>query len=291
LKNKPLALAWFLLIILSLIWGSSFILIKKGLLALSSGEVGALRILAASLFLLPVAIPNVRKIPRDRIKFLISVGFVGSLLPSFLFAIAQTQVPSSITGVMNAVTPIFTVLVGYLFYKQKYTSRVFLGVIIGFVGSVVLILTGADGNIKVNYYILYILLATIFYALNLNIIKFHLQDLKALTITSISLLFVGPVAAVYLFGCTPFTDHLLEGGQVFWSTGAIILLGVLGTAIALIIFNHIVRLTDPVFTSSVTYFIPIIAVLWGLFDGERLVLLHFMGMLFIVLGVFIANRR
>lgn len=291
MKIKPLALAWFLLILLSLIWGSSFILIKKGLLALSSGEVGALRILAASVFLLPVALRSVKKVPKAHVKYLISVGFVGSLLPSFLFAIAQTRVPSAITGVMNAVTPIFTILVGYFIYQQKYSSRVFYGVIIGFVGTVILILTGSDGKITVNYYILYIMLATVFYALNLNIIKFHLQELKALTITSISLLFVGPIAAVYLFGFTPFVSHLQEGGQVYWSVGAVVLLGVLGTAIALIIFNNIVRLTDPVFTSSVTYFIPIVAVLWGLLDGELLIMMHFVGMLFIVLGVFIANRR
>lgn len=266
-------------------------MIKKGLLHLSPGEVGALRILSASVFLLPIAVSKLRKIPKASVKYLISVGFVGSLLPSFLFAIAQTRVPSSITGVMNAVTPIFTIMVGYFVYQQKYPKRVFLGVLIGFLGTAILILTGTDGKITFNYYILFIMLATIFYALNLNIIKYHLQELKALTITSISLFIVGPLAAIYLFGFTPFVDNMQAGGEVYWSIGAIILLGVLGTAIALIIFNNIVRLTDPVFTSSVTYFIPIIAVIWGLFDGELLVWLHFIGMLFIVIGVYIANRR
>jgi drug/metabolite transporter (DMT)-like permease len=259
--------------------------------SLSSGEVGALRILAASVFLLPVALRHINRIPIHRVKYLVSVGFVGSLLPSFLFAVAQTRVPSSITGVMNAVTPIFTILVGYFIYHQKYSKRVFIGILIGFIGTVILILTGSDGNITINYYILYILLATVFYALNLNIIKFHLQQLKALTITSISLLIVGPLAAIYLFGFTPFVEHIQGGGPVYWSVGAVVLLGVLGTAIALIIFNNIVRITDPVFTSSVTYFIPLIAVLWGLLDGEVLVWLHFLGMVFIVIGVFIANRR
>lgn len=291
MKDKPTFLAWFLLIILALIWGSSFILIKKGLIALSAGQVGSLRILSASIFLLPVAISRLNKIPKSSVLFLISVGLFGSLFPSFLFAIAQTRVPSSITGVMNAVTPIFTILVGYLLYKQRYTSRVFLGILIGFVGTVILILTGSEGNLTVNFYILYILLATVFYALNLNVIKYHLQELRALTITSVSLLFVGPIAGIYLIGFTPFVSTLESGGSVYWSVAAIVLLGVLGTAIALIIFNNIVRLTDPVFTSSVTYFIPLVAVLWGIFDGEVLIWLHFIGMAFIVVGVYIANRR
>jgi drug/metabolite transporter (DMT)-like permease len=291
LKNKPQALAWFLLMVLSLIWGSSFILIKRGLLALTPGEVGSLRILSAAIFLLPVAVIRIKKIPRGSFKHLFAAGMFGSLLPAFLFAIAQTRVPSSITGVMNAVTPIFTILVGYFLYKQQYTSRVFLGVVIGFVGTTVLILTGSEGKLTINFYILFILLATFFYAMNINLIKYNLQHLKALTITSVSLLIVGPLAAAYLFFFTPFLEHMEMGGQVYWSLGSIAILGVVGTAIALIIFNNLVSLTDPVFTSSVTYFIPIIAVIWGLVDGEVLVWLHFVGMAFIVIGVYIANRR
>jgi drug/metabolite transporter (DMT)-like permease len=291
LKDKPQLLAWLLLMILSLIWGSSFILIKKGLVELSPGEVGSLRILAAAIFLAPIAISRLHKVPSQSFRFLIAVGLVGSLLPSFLFAIAQTRVPSSITGVVNAVTPIFTILVGYLIYHQRYTVRVLVGIIIGFLGTAILIMTGQEGGLTINYYIFFIILATLFYALNLNLIKYHLQHLKALTITSVSLLFVGPLAAVYLFGFTPFLEHLNQGGQVYWSIGYITLLGVLGTAIALIIFNYIVSLTDPVFTSSVTYFIPIVAVIWGLLDEEVLVWLHFVGMAFIVVGVYIANRK
>ncbi|MFT4736930.1 MAG: drug/metabolite transporter (DMT)-like permease [Cyclobacteriaceae bacterium] len=259
---------------------------------MSPGEVGALRILAASVFLMPIALQRLRRVPASSVRYLISVGFFGSLLPAFLFAIAQTRVPSSITGVMNAVTPIFTIIVGYLVYQQRYSRRVLLGIAIGFIGTAILITTGNQGGLTFNFYILFIVLATVFYALNLNIIKYHLQDLTALTITSISLLIVGPLAAIYLFGFTPFVSNLSAGSEAFYySAGYIVLLGVLGTAIAMIIFNNIVRLTDPVFTSSVTYFIPIVAVVWGILDGEFLALMHILGMVFIVAGVYIANRK
>ena len=291
MNSKPSFLPWLMLMSLSLIWGSSFILIKKGLVSLTPGEVGSLRILSAAVFLAPIALRKIREVPKSSIFHLVLAGLMGSLLPSFLFAVAQTRVPSAVTGVMNAVTPIFTVLVGYFVYKQRYASRVFMGVLIGFVGSAILVLTGSEGGFRVNYYIFFIILATIFYAFNLNIIKYHLQHLKALTITSISLIIVGPLAGIYLFIFTPFLDHLMGGGQVYWSIGYITLLGVMGTALALIIFNHLVSLTDPVFTSSVTYFIPVIAVMWGLLDGETLVLLHFVGMIFIVGGVYIANLK
>ena len=282
-------LAWIMLLVLSLIWGSSFILIKKGLLHLSSEEVGSLRISAAFIFLIPFASTQFGKIKRNDWKYLISVGLMGSLIPSFLFAVAQTQLQSSLTGVLNALTPIFVILMGLIFYRQKYSGRVFLGVAVGFAGTAILILSGEDG-MEFNAYGLLIILATILYAGNLNLIKHHLGHLHALTITSVSIVIVGPLAMFYLFAFTEFGPKLFEGGPVALSIFYIVLLGVLGTAIALLIFNRIVQLTNPVFTSSVTYIIPLVAIAWGLLDGEVLTTGHMLGILAIVVGVYIANR-
>jgi len=288
-QENPLK-AWGLLITLSLIWGSSFILIKKGLLGLTPVEVGALRILAASVFLIPVVIKNYRKVRQENIKYLVSVGLVGSFIPAFLFAIAQTRLESSITGVLNAMTPIFTVLVGLILYKQKQSSRVYVGVLGGFFGATILITAGSGGDLSgMNFYALFVILATIMYALNLNIIKYHLQGLNAMTITSISLAFVGPLALIVLFGFTDFAHKLASVEGTMSAAGYILVLGVVGTAIALIIFNNLVSITDPVFTSSVTYIIPIIAVIWGVLDGEVLLLSHLVGVLIILAGVYIAN--
>lgn len=281
--------AWFLLILLSLIWGSSFILIKKGLTGLEPAEVGAVRILSAAVVLLPFALWHFRKVQRKHLPYIVSVGLVGSFFPAFLFAIAQTRLESAITGVLNALTPIFTMLIGWVIYQQKQSPRVLLGVMVGFAGTVVLITAGSGGSItQFNFYALFVVLATVFYALNVNLIKYHLYGLSSMTISSLSLAFVGPLAFVQLM----FTDLPVKLAEVEGTVPAflfIVLLGVLGTAIALLLFNRLVSLTDPVFTSSVTYIIPIISIGWGLLDGEQLLWSHVAGMVAILLGVYIAN--
>lgn len=257
---------------------------------LTSGEVGSLRIVAASIFLLPFALKRIKKVNRRDWKFLLSVGFVGSLFPSFLFAIAQTRLESSVTGVLNALTPIFTILIGLFIYGQKQPGRVFAGIFVGFIGTAILILAGAEGAVSLNFYAFFVVLATLFYGTNLNIIKYHLSHQRALTITSISLMLVGPISLLYLWGATDYFQKILEVEGAVLSSLYIIILGVLGTAIALILFNKLVQITDPVFTSSVTYIIPIVAVVWGLIDGERLYLMHYLGMTGIILGVYLANK-
>lgn len=291
IKNTNL-LAAILLSILALIWGSSFILIKRGLIVFSAGEVGALRIVAASIFLIPIAIRGFREVDKKYWKYLLAVGFFGSLLPSFLFAIAQTEIPSSVAGILNALTPLFTMIIGATFFSQKFNFKTVLGLILGFVGAVILIMAGSGGDISsVNYYALFVVLATIFYGANLNIIKFKMPDLKAKLITSISLCLVGPMAAVYLFLNTDFIHKTMHVEGALFSLGAVVLLGVVGTAIALIIFNHLVKITSPIYTSSVTYIIPIIALIWGIWDGESLFFGHYIGMTAIIVGVYLANRK
>ncbi len=249
-----------------------------------------MRILSASVVLSPFAFPKLRKIKRSDWKYLVSVGFFGSFIPAFLFAIAQTRLQSSVVGVLNALTPIFTILTGMVFYSQRHHRKVFVGVGVGFVGTAILILTRVEGGFALNYYAFLIVLATIFYASNLNLIKQHLSGIHALDITSISLLIVGPLAAFYLFFMTDYPLKLQSGNGIYLSSFYIVILGVMGTAIALVIFNNLVQITNAVFTSSVTYIIPLIAVGWGLLDGEELVLMHYVGMTGIVTGVYIANQ-
>ncbi|MCE7992791.1 MAG: DMT family transporter [Roseivirga sp.] len=291
MKNQKV-LAWGLLVILSLIWGSSFILIKRGLEVFTAGEVGALRILAACIFLLPVSLPKLSKLSVPHMKLLFFIGLLGSFIPAFLFAIGQTRLDSGITGVLNGLTPIFVLIMGVIFYKQKATRDKILGLIMAFVGTAVLLLAGSGGDLsQLNYYALFIVLATICYGANLNIIKFHLADLNPVVITSVSILFVGPLAAIYLFTSTDFSVTLTSVDGAWRALGFISLLGVMGTAIALILFNKLVQLTTPIFTSTVTYFIPIVAIVWGLIDGEVLITGQILGIAAIFAGVFITNRK
>jgi len=290
--HKPSLLPWILLLTLAFIWGSSFILIKKGLVGLAPDEVGSLRIVAASLFLLPSAIRRLKWVEKKRMPFLLFAGLLGSLIPAFLFAVAQTQLESAITGVLNGLVPIFTILIAWLVLGQKQTRKVYLGVIIGFLGTAILITAGEGNSFSgINAYALLVVLATICYASNLNLIKQKLNDLHAVTVTSVSLLLVGPLAAIYLFGFTNFLTHVQSGRATLTSTFYICLLGILGTSIALIIFNKVLQMKDALFASSVTYIIPVFAVMWGVLDGERLYLMHYVGMLAVGLGVYIANTH
>lgn len=290
--QKTPALAWVLLFLLAFIWGSSFILIKKGLIGLAPEEVGSLRIVAASLFLLPSAIKRFKYADQHKLIYFLSVGLLGSLIPAFLFAIAQTQLESAITGVLNGLVPIFTILIALFFFRQKQTPKVYLGVMIGFLGTAILITAGEGNSLNgINAFALLVVLATICYASNLNLIKQKLNDVHAVTVTSVSLLLVGPLAGVYLFGFTDFWPKLMEVEGTGTATFYICLLGIMGTSIALIIFNKVLQMTDALFASSVTYIIPIFAVMWGVIDGERLYFLHYVGMLAVGLGVYIANRN
>ena len=290
--SRTLPLAWFLLFILTIIWGSSFILIKRGLDVFSAGEVGALRMLAASMVMAPLAVKRLKSVTWKQFMFLLSVGFAGSFFPAFLFAKAETRIDSSMAGVLNALTPMFVVLIGAFFYQQKITSRVAIGLFVGFAGTALLMTAGKDGLLSgINYYAFYIVLATIFYGMNVNIIKYNLHGIPAITLTSISMFLVLPVAAIYLFSSTEFVYKMQTHDLAWWSLGYIVLLGVFGTAVAMTLFNRLVQLTSPVFTSSVTYLIPIVAVMWGLFDGEVLLWGHYFGMLAILIGVYITNRR
>lgn len=291
MQKSPL-LAWVLLLILAFIWGSSFILIKKGLIGLAPEEVGSLRIVAASLFLLPSALKRFKTVDKHKLPYYASVGLLGSLVPAFLFAIAQTQLESAITGVLNGLVPIFTILIAVFILKQKQTKAVYAGVVIGFIGTAILITAGKGSSFSgVNSYALLVVLATICYASNLNLIKQKLNDVHAVTVTSVSLLLVGPLAAIYLFGFTDFWKKLINIEGTGIATFYIVLLGVLGTAIALIIFNKVLQMKDALFASSVTYIIPVFAVMWGVIDGENLYLWHYLGMIAVGLGVYIANTN
>ncbi len=290
--QKTPIVAWFMLIGLAMIWGSSFILIKKGLQVLTPQEVGSLRIVAAMVILIPFAIIRIKKVAKNKLLPLLGAGFLGSLIPAFLFAIAQTRLESAITGVLNTLVPIFTILIGYVVFGQRQTRMVFLGILIGFIGTAILITAGEKGSFGgVNAFALLVVLATLCYASNLNLIKAKLNELHPLTVTSISLVLVGPVATIYLFGFTGYVDKLSTVDGVGLATFYVCLLGILGTSIALIIFNRVLQMTDALFASSVTYIIPIVAVVWGVIDGEKIYFIQYFGMLAVGLGVYIANRN
>lgn len=286
---------WGLLIALALVWGSSFILIKRGLLVFSPGELGAFRIVAAGAFLLPISLPRVKKLNTTQIQNLIIVGLVGSFIPAFLFAKAQTQLSSSLTGVLNALTPLFVVLIGSIFFKSKITGRNAIGLAIAFVGVIILVSVKegqAFGDFSdINSYAFFVILACLCYGFNVNLIKHSFVELKPVEITAISLLMVLPVALVFLMAGTQFSYKVVTVDGALLALTYVGILGVVGTAIALIFFNQLVKSATPVFASSVTYLIPIVAIFWGVWDGETLLIGHYIGIVAVILGVWVGNRK
>jgi len=293
LEANQVFFSWFLLMSLALIWGSSFILMKKGLQIFSAGEVGAVRIISAAAVLLPFSIPALKKLKKEHWKLLFFSGLVGSFFPAFLFATAQTRLSSSVTGILNALTPLFVLILGVLFFKQNLTRRNLIGIGVGFGGSFLLIFSGSSDAFwySINVFTLLVVLATIFYGTNLNLIKHYLQDLSPRVITSVSLLLVGPIAFIYLFSMTEFTTRFDNPAPALQSLSFILILGVIGTGFALVIFNKLVQLTTPIFTSTVTYLIPVVAVAWGLLDGEKILSYHLIGMVTIIFSIYIINSR
>ncbi|WP_394368002.1 DMT family transporter [Pontibacter cellulosilyticus] len=284
------ALAWFLIIILALIWGTSFILIKKGLIVFSSDELGALRIAIAFLTLSPFAAIHLRKVEPHRWKYLVGSGILGNLLPAFLFAYAETRLASGLAGVLNSLTALFTLLVGAMFFRQSITWMRMLGIIIGIMGTAVLIFSGnGSADMDNKYYGLYIVIATVCYGGSVNIIKHRLQGMKPLVMSSMALLTVAPFAVAYLF--TTDVVHKLQYTQGAWEALMYIaLLAVFSTAVGLVLFNKLIHISTTLFASSSTYLIPIVALMWGVLDGESIQLWHYLGMIVILVGVFIVNR-
>jgi drug/metabolite transporter (DMT)-like permease len=291
-NSNQRATAWFLLIILTLIWGTSFILIKKGLQVFSADEVGAVRVVAASMFLLPIAFFNLKELEKHHYWKLFTSGMLGIFIPAFLFAVAQTKMESAITGILNSLTPIFVMLIGVLLFNQRFRKQSLLGIIIGLGGTVLLIVSKTDNTIDaINIYGLLVIMACICYGINVNFIKSNIADLKSITIASVSLMLIGPLAIVYLFGFTNFLTTLSTHENAWQATSYLILLGLMSTSIATILFNLLIKRSTPLFASSITYLIPMVAVGWGLLDGEKLALGHFLGMAAIILGVYLANKK
>jgi drug/metabolite transporter (DMT)-like permease len=289
-------LAWGLLVVLSLIWGTSFILMKKGLVVFSAMELGATRVAVAAALLLPFALREIGRVERSRLKWLALSGTVGTLIPAFLFAYAETKLASGLAGVLNALTAVFVLLVGALLFGQRLTGLRVLGIVLGLLGTVVLMLLGGSGDDTPAggagnaWYGLYIVAATVGYGLSVNVIKHRLHTLTPVAVTSLLLLIIGGPALVYLLLGTGFVHKLATVPGAWAAFGYIALLATLSTAVATVLFNMLIQRSTALFASSSTYLIPIVALGWGELDGEAFNLWHALGMAIILAGVAVIHR-
>lgn len=283
-------LKWIILVALALIWGSSFILIKKGLIGLDPFQLGSLRIIFCAVFLLIIGFRSLTSIVQHQWKYIAVTSLFGTFIPAYLFAIAETKVSSSICSILNSLTPLNTLILGAVAFGLNFRRNQFFGIIIGLLGTAVLIFNGKAQSTTEDYsYAVFVLIATVCYALNVNLIKKYLSDVKPLSITTGNFLVMLVPAIVILF----FTDfrskvNLSETQNALFY---VMILGVIGTGVANVIFYKLIQISSPVFASSVTYLIPIVAFLWGILDNEMLTPFQFLGALIILVGVFLANKK
>ena len=282
---------FLVLAFLSIIWGSSFFLIKKGLIAFAPEQVACLRISFSGLAFIPVFILQFRKIDWSQWKPLLVVALAGSSLPAFLFSTAQTQVSSSVAGVLNSLTPLFVLILGYFVFNLKLTSSKIIGVILGFIGAAFLILFGESAETGGNsWYGLLIVLASIFYATSANTVKTYFQNTSATVLSAATFVMVMPPALLYLL-LSDFSIRLKTHPESYISLGAVFILSMVGTVLASLIFYKLIQMTSAVFASTVAYLIPIVALLLGTFDGEVITVYHLLGMGLILVGVYFSKRN
>lgn len=281
---------WILLVSMALIWGSSFILIKKGLIGLNPYQLGSLRIVFAALFMLIVGFRSLARIPAGKWKIIAWTSMLGIFIPAYLFAIAETGIGSSVAGVLNALTPLNALILGGVWFGLLFRRIQIIGVLIGFLGSVMLVFTGDDMQTTTHFgYAFLIFIATVCYGLNVNIIKKYLSDLDSVTIaTGNSAIMLLPALAILVF--TGYFD-IISTVKAQHSTFFVLLLGVFGTGVANLLFFRLIRISSTVFATSVAYLIPIVAFFWGLLDNETLSFLQLVGACVTLVGVWLSGKK
>jgi drug/metabolite transporter (DMT)-like permease len=282
--------AWFVLFGLAMAWGTSYILIKKSLVAFSPVQVACLRIGITTITFIPFLLFRIRKVDWSKWKQLLLVGFLGSLLPAFLFASAQTKISSSLSGVLSSLTPLFTLLLGILFFKVQSTWTKAIGVLLGLFGAIwLLVVDRGFGDFTGMAYGLLVVGACFCYAISSNVVKAFLQNMPTLTISAVSYIMVGLPAICYLF-TTNFIETMHTHPSAWPSLGFIAILAISSTVLGSLFFFKLIKDTNVVFASTVSYLIPMVAIIWGVFDGESITPLHFIGMVVILAGVYVARK-
>lgn len=288
--NKKL-INWLIFIALSFIWGSSFILMKEGMRALSAYQVASLRIISSGLILLPVTYKSFKSIQRQKIFYVFMSGVLGSLLPAYLFCIAEQDIDSALAGVLNSLTPIFVIVIGALFFQTRTSTNKVIGILIAFAGSILLFFGQPDFSQNSNsFYILLVVIATLMYGINVNLVQRHLITIPSINIAAMAF-FLNSIPALVVLILTGFFERDFTDRSFLISTGYSMLLGIFGTAIASVIFYMLMKRAGVVFSSMVTYAIPIVAIFWGIIYGEKIGWLQVFSLVIILAGVFVANRK
>ncbi|UAY51756.1 DMT family transporter [Ferruginibacter albus] len=283
-------LSWLIFIILSIIWGSSFILMKVGLQQLTPYQVAAIRILSSGMVLSPLAMRYFTLIPRQKLLYVFLSGFIGNLIPAFLFCLAEERIDSALSGTLNSLTPIFVLVTGVLFFNLKTSFQKTLGIIIAFSGTALLFTGKAHVyDQKDIVHMLYVVLATVLYGFNVNMVHKKLEEIPSIHIVAVALA-MNAVLALLILLFTGYFNLPLANNDVLLSTAAAVVLGAIGTAVATIMFYNLIKRTGAIFTSLVAYGMPAIAIFWGVIAGENIGIGQIACLLIILFGVYWTKR-
>lgn len=296
-RNHRTIIAWGLLILLASIWGSSFILMKKAMFGdgnevlLSNNQVAALRILIASIAMFPFILRQLRTMMRRHAVPLILAGWLGNGIPAFLFTAAQTELDSSITGILNSLTPLFTLLVALVLYRKRYPVINYVGIFTALIGAIFLIFEHSNGLSGAPLWAYACVAgATVCYAISVNVIRNNLTELNAIQITGMAMLWVSPWCLGYLW-YDGFFNVVMDSPTIQKGLPYVFVLAIVGTAGALILFNQLIKMSNALFASSVTYLIPVVAISWGFVDSEHISLLDLIFTAVIISGVYMVNLK
>lgn len=282
---------WFYLAILSLIWGSSFILIKKGLVGLNSVQLASLRMIFAASVIYIYSYNSIKKIPKKSWKWIVITAYLGTFFPVYLISYGQTEIESGLASIITTVTPINTLIIGIIFFSLTFSIKQLLGLFIGLVGAVLLLYEASETNLNSNiYFSFFIYLTTVGYAASVNLIKKYLTNIPPEAVTAGIFLSISPPAIIVLY-FSDFTDLNFQDPLILKSIFFVLVLGVFGSAFAQTLFNKFVKISSPIFASAVTYTMPVVAIFWALIDGEILSIMQFFATAIILIGVYLVNKR
>ena len=284
-------LKWIYLALLAIIWGSSFILMKRGITVFTPNQVAALRMLVSLLALLPFLISKLKTIPKDKLKYVFWAGMLGNGIPAYLFTNAETGISSSMAGMLNSLTSVFTLVVGFVFFKTQFKLRQITGVVLGLAGAACLIyLSSGDEKSAEPWKGVYVLIATVCYACSVNILRNKLSMINSILLSGAVLVAVGIPSGIYLFS-TDFVHRLTTSDGAANAFVCVIILAVFGTALSTVLFNQLIKVSSALYASSVTYLIPFVAVLWGIYDGETFNLFYLLALTIIIAGIYLINYK
>lgn len=291
--NKKL-IDWGIFILLSIIWGSSFLLMKIGMKAgsvqLSPYQVASLRMVFSGIVLLPFAFRALQQVPKNKLGLVILSGIIGNFIPAYLFCIAETKIDSALAGILNSLTPLFTILVGMLVFKIKIEANKMSGIILGLLGLCISVVAGKTLHFENFSYSIFIIFATICYGLNVNMVGKHMQNISAINIASLAFSFSIIPGLAILFGTGYFSNDFTNPALLN-ATLASGTLGVINTSIASVLFYALVKRAGIIFASTVTYAIPFVSLAMGLLYNEAIHPLRLLGLAIILWGVYIVNKR